>query len=276
MQRLRSSIQGNERPNILVWELDLSRHASVIAFTEKAQRELERIDGVVLNAAVETVTFELAEGLEKTVTVNVVSTILLAVLLLPKMRETAGKFGSAAGLGGVPHVSIVGSIVHRSAKAKDLSALKEGGMLTGLSDKKRADMKDRYNMSKLLVMFCVRELAARIEEAKRVKGKAVVVINNPAPGWCRTELFRETYDTWPPPQKLAFRMMAREAEDGARTLVHGVVAGRESQGQYLSECVVKQPSPFVRSREGAVVQKRLWEEVVGKLEDIRPGVTELI
>ena len=72
---------------------------------------------------------------------------------------------------------------------------------------------------------------------------------------------------------MALKVIGRSSEEGSRTLVHGAVAGKEAHGQYLSECQVKPASAFVRSKEGENLQKRLWEELMAKLEIISPGIS---
>jgi retinol dehydrogenase-12 len=67
-------------------------------------------------------------------------------------------------------------------------------------------------------------------------------------------------------------LLARSTEAGSRTLVHAAVAGLESHGKYMSNCMVTDPSPFVRSEEGSVTQKRVWKELSAKLENIKPGI----
>lgn len=71
-------------------------------------------------------------------------------------------------------------------------------------------------------------------------------------------------------------MIGRTAEAGSRTLVHGVTAGPESHGQYLSECLVKTESSFVRSKEGDRIQKRLWRELFEIIERLCPGATSAV
>lgn len=88
-----------------VWELDLSSYASVKAFAAKAA-ELPRVDAVVANASIATEKFEVAEENESTITVNVVSTILLVLLLLPAMSMSASKWGI------VPVITVVSSNIH--------------------------------------------------------------------------------------------------------------------------------------------------------------------
>ena len=85
-----------------VWRLDLASYDSVQKFASKAIGELGRIEAVIENAAV-AVSSDEAEGHRIAITVNVISTFLLAVLLLPKLRADAAKFGYT------PRLSIVTS-----------------------------------------------------------------------------------------------------------------------------------------------------------------------
>jgi NAD(P)-dependent dehydrogenase (short-subunit alcohol dehydrogenase family) len=86
-----------------VWALDLSSYDSVKAFARRVDKNLDRIDALIENAAVAVSQGTLAEGHLLPVTVNVLSTLLLAVLLLPKMGEIGRRFGI------LPHVVIVTS-----------------------------------------------------------------------------------------------------------------------------------------------------------------------
>ena len=58
------------------------------------------------NAGMVTFKYVKVEEDVSTITVNVVSTFLLALLVLPKMRETGRRFGV------VPRLSVVGSFTH--------------------------------------------------------------------------------------------------------------------------------------------------------------------
>lgn len=86
-----------------VWLLDLASYDSVKAFAKRVITELDRIDAVIENAAIAVSQGTRAEGHLLSLTVNVYSTFLLAVLLLPKLKESAKTFGI------LPHLSIVSS-----------------------------------------------------------------------------------------------------------------------------------------------------------------------
>ena len=98
---------------IEVWALNLSNYDSVKAFAKKASTELERIDALIENAAVGAVAPSspaVVEGHLTQLTVNVFSTLLLAVLLLPKMSKDAKQFNI------LPHIAIITSLVGFDAK----------------------------------------------------------------------------------------------------------------------------------------------------------------
>lgn len=78
---------------VLVWELDLGRWDSVRAFAQRVNAELDRLDGVVQNAAIALDTWSMAGDHETSIQVNVLSTMLLAALLLPKLSDTGRRFG---------------------------------------------------------------------------------------------------------------------------------------------------------------------------------------
>jgi retinol dehydrogenase-12 len=92
-----------------VGPLDLASYALVEAFAAKAAT-LPRLDGMVKNAGVAQFEFTMAEDNESTITVNVASTMLLGILLLPTLRRSAKTFNT------IPRLSIVTSGTHQWSK----------------------------------------------------------------------------------------------------------------------------------------------------------------
>ena len=80
-------------PVVDVWPLDLTSTESIQEFARSAAK-LNRLDAVILNAGVESRAFRLVNGMEAHVAVNLVGSVLLGLLLLPKLRETASKAGA--------------------------------------------------------------------------------------------------------------------------------------------------------------------------------------
>lgn len=117
-----------------VWHLDLGSYESVKEFAKKAQ-ELDRLDALVENAGIAKTSWSVMEDNEATITVNVVSTFLLALLLLPKLRESAQKYNIT------PHLSVTCSEVHAWSPFKERKSANIFDTLNNAG--KKADMQDR-------------------------------------------------------------------------------------------------------------------------------------
>lgn len=239
-----------------VWQLDLQSYRSVKEFAERATK-LKRLDVLLENAGIATNKFKLAEENESTVTTNVVSTFLLGLLLLPKLKETAKLFNTR------PHLTIVSSEVHMFTKIEER---KNPSIFEALNDPKKARMSDRYNVSKLLEVFAVRQIVA---DYCSDGNKYPVVINYINPGFCHSGLMREV-GSWQ--YLLKFIMGARTTEVGSRTLVDATCKGPESHGKYCTDCQIRDPASFVLTQEGKKTQERVWKELSQKLEAIQPGI----
>lgn len=243
---------------VQVWHLDMSSYQSVLDFAAKASRDLPRLDVALLNAGVARGKWELAEGEESTITVNVTSTFLLALSLLPQLKATATKFNTR------PTLTITASEVHAWAKFEERHAPADKIFETLSSNEDTGAIDDRYMVSKLLEVLVVRAIAEQ-KSAPHIP----VTINCVNPGLCHSELSREA--GWGLTVLKFF--LARSTELGSRNLVHAASLGPESHGQYVSDCVVELPSEYVRSQEGWRDQQRVWGELVKKLEGIKEGVT---
>jgi len=269
-----------------VWQLDLSSYKSVLAFADRAQTELPRLDVLLLNAGINTRHFCVTEDNEETITTNVISLALLACLLHPKLCATASSSGTPA------HLTITASELYEVAKFTERAA-PVGQLFATLNNERTAKMGDRYNVSKLLEIFVVKQLAALAPYAS-----SKVIVNCVAPGFvasptlsaysfdlsphaslanlyfslCNSALHRE-HDS--ATTRLILKLIARPSEVGARTLVHGASAGPETHGQYVPDCKVTPTKGLCRGTQGKKLQKRVWEELKEKLEVIRGGVTNL-
>ncbi|KAI9929397.1 hypothetical protein MW887_000866 [Aspergillus wentii] len=244
-----------------VWELDLASFDSVKKFAARAAT-LPRLDVVVENAGIATDKYSTAEGHERTITVNVISTILLALLLLPKLKETAKQTPLSP-----PRLSIVTSEVHAFS---NLPEWKTENTFATLDDEKTAIMGSRYHVSKLLEVLVVREIAPKLADSG-------VILNMLNPGFCHSSLQRDLEGGWLFNTTLRFikGIVARTTEVGSRCLVASAAAGPETHGAYMSNGREANAmlSPFVRSEEGKKAQKKVWKELSEILENIEPGIT---
>lgn len=244
---------------IQVWRIDMASYASVQKFAARVDAELDRVDIFIANAGVATMKYSTAEDNETSITINVVSTFLLAMLVIPKLKATAARFETQ------PTFTITTSEVHGHTKFPQQWA-PDGEIFTTVNDKEAAEKNfmDQYPISKLLEVFGVRAIA-QAHPASILP----VTINCVNPGLCHSELSREspTFGFW-----LIKLLLARSTEVGSRTLVHAGTQGAESHGQYLSDCEIAEPAPLVTSQEGKKAQDRVWAELLEKLEAIKPGV----
>lgn len=121
-------------PGVLeVWQLDLASYASVKQFASKASK-LPRLDVLLENEGLATGEFRWAGNNESQITVNVVSTFLLRLLLLPKLEATARDFGVIA------HLTVVFSSLHNEAIFGERNSK---SIFDELSNKEKAVMTDR-------------------------------------------------------------------------------------------------------------------------------------
>jgi NAD(P)-dependent dehydrogenase (short-subunit alcohol dehydrogenase family) len=148
---VRSTVKGEEAKTKIeadtgikgvaeVWLLDMGSYESIKAFAKRVNG-LERVDAIVENAGVALAKWTTAEGNETTIMVNVLGTMLLAGLVLPKLTETAEKYGIQ------PRLSIVGS----GAAFSVPGALEkiQGDIIDGLNDESQAVMSERYEIPRL-------------------------------------------------------------------------------------------------------------------------------
>ena len=131
----KQSIESStERKGVVeVWPLDLGSYESVKEFAAKAGK-LDRLDVLLENAGIAKTGYSVMEDNEATITTNVVSTFLLGLLLLPKLRETGQKFNIT------PHLVITCSEVHAWSPFKERNS---ENIFDTLNAKETADMADR-------------------------------------------------------------------------------------------------------------------------------------
>jgi NAD(P)-dependent dehydrogenase (short-subunit alcohol dehydrogenase family) len=121
-----------------VWHLDLASFASVKKFARKAKEELDRIDGVVENAGVWLDKWTVAEGMETSMTVNVVNTMFLAVLLMPQLADSARKHGIQPRL-----VFLVSGLAFQTAAKHELVKGGKTNVFAGLNNQKKQSIDSR-------------------------------------------------------------------------------------------------------------------------------------
>jgi NAD(P)-dependent dehydrogenase (short-subunit alcohol dehydrogenase family) len=127
--------------------LDMSTFAGTKAFAEEVKNSVKNIDYVLLNAGLLNKKFAMGcEGFEETIQVNVLSTALLALLLLPWIKEAGN---------GKAHLGFVTSGGHRDTP---IDRWPEVNTIDWLSKEENWPAKGMYSTSKLLEHYVVREI----------------------------------------------------------------------------------------------------------------------
>ena len=110
-ESIKASLEARlgRRDQLEVWELDMMSYDSVESFVRRATK-LDHIDIAVLNAGVRRVRFhQSVHGWEEDLQVNTLSTTLLAILLLPKLKQSKQLTGK------IPVLEFVNSGLHQNA-----------------------------------------------------------------------------------------------------------------------------------------------------------------
>lgn len=157
-----------------VWELDMLDYGSVTAFAKRAE-QLDALDVVVLNAGVRRKPYVLSRyGWEEDVQVNTLSTTLLAILLLPKLKASKQLTGR------IPALVFVNSGLHQNAVVPTV-VQEDSNVLEYYNKQANFSEGSQYKFSKVFLMYVANKLADEI-------GSGDVVITSICPGWVNTNL----------------------------------------------------------------------------------------
>lgn len=217
---------------ILVWQIDMESLSSVEAFATRCERELpvdERLHVVVLNAGTAKEAFKRVDHEpyhEVTIQVNYLSTVLLGILLLPKLKPSSSDANEEPG-----RLTLIGT---DSALGVMLDDPDEMGLLNSVQQQDNYDGFRQYSISKLLLTMFVARLADMIDPSK-------VIVNTCNPGPTKGTGFFNSLES--PILRAVVQTLSsifgRPVVDAARTYVHAsLVLGKESHGSY-AEWIVR-------------------------------------
>ncbi|KAI4865536.1 NAD(P)-binding protein [Hypoxylon rubiginosum] len=265
---------GAERATVTAMELDMGCYASCVAFVDELKKRHAGnggVDVVVLNAGSINPQFKKsAEGWEQTIQVNALSTILLALLLLPWMKEERARRQSPA------HMVFTSSRDHLYPSIKHWPEWAESqGILHHLSDEKNwpsfwATSEPNYANSKLLLMYGVREV---VDQALGTDGEPEVIATSYCPGTVRTEISRgiagyNWLARFIAPIYLA--VLGKSPDHGARHCVTAALRSKQEHGKFTivwltDEQYLKKAVPNMTSDSAKKVQALVWKEIVDEL-----------
>ncbi|GAB1313424.1 hypothetical protein MFIFM68171_03634 [Madurella fahalii] len=259
------------RAAVDVWELEMGDYDSVRGFARRAEAEFsntradgkKRLDIAILNAGMTRTDFarNAKTGHCEVVQVNYLSTFLLAMLLLPVMRDRAGEKPG--------RLSIVNSGGAYIAKMPNRA---KRPFLASFDDPavQPWDAMERYFASKVLGMMFFVKLFEYLPSADEL------VVNLVDPGFCKgTDLHRDAKGLVSAVLSVWKGLTARSLEDGAWTYVDAaVVKGKESHGCFVMDWELRPFVYIIYEPEGPELIETLFEETMAELEFA--GVREIL
>ena len=237
-KQIDARIGPNMHSIIDVWELDMNSYDSIQRFAQRVEKELPRLDVVVLNAGVSPKDYIVeSEGRESTLQANVLGTALLGLLLLPKSKASSAESD-------LTHLVVVTSEAHRWLEDKDFPDTKPyGGNLLAAVNARPEDGKTWDGMlqnarSKLFAMYITQALA---DLATNGRGVPDAIVTSVCPGACRSDLTRSFKDAgvaYAVGLKLFDLLFNKTTEQGARVYVNAASVGREGHGAWWKTTVL--------------------------------------
>ncbi|KAL4928176.1 uncharacterized protein BDV17DRAFT_264936 [Aspergillus undulatus] len=259
------------RTDILeVWQVDIESPSSIREFVDKAN-QLPRLDVVINNAGIQTLDFRVSYGTERTVAVNVIGTFLLALQLVPKLKVTARAYQVT------PHMTFLGSALYDVAQYPGDHG--DDDLFGWFGEKSRIpQMMNQYNLSKLLLLHAIIKLAETIDplSTDEIGNPNPIIINSLDPCFCKTNLPGSLSGGFKIFFKVFEALFARSAEEGSRLIVQAAAGGRESHGGYFRSAELKPYESFITSKEGLARGQYVWEQLSRKLEEIQPGIMDIL
>ncbi|KAI0015271.1 hypothetical protein F4780DRAFT_773666 [Xylariomycetidae sp. FL0641] len=249
------------KPGIIeVWELDLESPSSIKGFVDRSNA-LPRLDVLINNAGIRSYNPKVVYDTERTLAVNNIGTFLLALQLIPKLKETARNHQTT------PHMTIVASALYDVAKYPDECG---DDIFAWYKDPAHVNAMNQYNLSKLLQLYTTIKLCAIVDPANTTEPYPIV-INSVDPCFCKTGLSGDLKGGPKVFFKVFETIAARTAEEGSRLVVQAAAAGRQTHGLYMRAGAVQEYAPIARDEKKAAY---VWDLLCQKLEMLQPGILE--
>ncbi|KAK7991203.1 hypothetical protein PG990_015483 [Apiospora arundinis] len=237
-------------------------------FAATIRQTTQTLDCLLLSAGVALPTRETAEdGWPTTFKVNVLAPTLLAIELLPLLRATPGSV-----------LEFVNSISYCNVTSQDVAPLLDDPAMSTLAyfnGPERWTTQRAYYEAKLMLMFVLDGLVEAIgDDQGTVRGNPAAgpIVLACCPGQCKTSLYREFPAGVRWFMAIFNAVIARTAEQGSRTLVTGLLQGREANGRMWVNDHYDDWSPGITEAEWKSLQQRVWSEVKELLRGYKPDL----
>ncbi|OGM50850.1 putative short-chain dehydrogenases/reductase [Aspergillus bombycis] len=204
--------------------------------------------------------------------VNLVSTTLLALLLLPKLLSSKKDDFT-------PVLELVGSGTHqRIPQLLPDTDNPEQDILEVYNSEasfQAFGFIQQYSLTKLFLMYVQWHLVKLVNDDAGSPRVYVVVVG---PGPTQSALARDFQD-----KSLGVRLavntlnlMSKTAEQGARTYLSGLMLGEQGHGQFWQWDSINKPAKWCSDPNAIVRSERVWAGVLAALEKDLPGTRKLV
>lgn len=277
--KILKQVPSINRSTIEIFEIEYTSFRSVSKFAEAIKKSTTTLDCVLLSAGLVNPSYEATheEGVgswDMAIKVNVLSAALLAIELLPLLKQTPGSVLNFVGSTGYTNVTSqqLKPILDKIANSQ---ATEDVNALGFFNNAKRWNPEVGYCEAKLLLMFVLQGL---VQSLGGGQGKLPASENSPVllaccPNQTKTDLGRN----FPVGMKVFMfvwnSVLARTAEQGSRTLVSGLMLGEEANGRLWTNDQFDDRSPNITASEWEVLQKVVWKEIVQVLRAYKPDLT---
>jgi len=246
-----------------VWELDMMSYYSVEAFARRATK-LDHLDIAVLNAGVRRIRFnQSVHGWEEDLQVNTLSTTLLAILLLPKLKQSKQRTGR------IPVLEFVNSGLHQNTVVAP-EVRQEASVLDYFNKKEQHKEGVQYKSSKLFLMYAANKLAKETSSGD-------VIITSICPGMVNSDLGRDHF--FAGVHVLAFFVVflfVRSVSQGANVVLSGTAQGEKVHGEFWRHDKVQPTPPSLAGEDMRELGMRVWQEIVDALDKDVKEVREAV
>lgn len=239
-----------------VWELDMDSYESITAFAQKANA-LDHLDVTVLNAGLHRGEYETTRyGWEQDLQVNALSSILLAILLLPKMK--ASRHLSTK----IPVLEFVNSGAHQSAFVRK-EIQEQPSVLECYNKPEEFQAWRQYGATKLFQMYAMTILAEKVSSRD-------VIITSICPGPVLTDIGRDYTAKYPTISAFfAFilgYLFFHTPTVGANSILSGTTQGEALHGRFWKYDNIMPVAPTLKGEENKQLRQRVCEEMLRALE----------
>ncbi|KAI9101803.1 hypothetical protein DFS34DRAFT_611621 [Phlyctochytrium arcticum] len=274
-QLLLKDAEGDRKANesrVEVWALDMNSYASIHQFVDRVNT-LPALDLLYLNAGVFVTRLERAPtGYESTIQVNILSTSLLALLLLPKLIAQGKQ--TVSGPDDVPRLIITSSGLHAVAALPKGFDLASQNLIDTYNDEKiwkgreEATGNELYAISKLYNIVLAQSILPLIPSISPKSSSPSVIVSTTCPGFCESELIRE-----PGVFINMFRwIFGRTALYGALSLAMAGQTPPEETGLFVWDGTRTYSGGLSAGPNAEKLRAKLWAEVVSVLKKQEPNL----